>query len=211
MNKEELIEAVASLDHPDTLFPKEEIPHSLTGDKVRQLLNALVKRSTIYLECGVYCGGTFNAAMYKNNHITKAVAIDSWAETFGITTRLGIKPRTEFMNNVAKYFPKGVPFQMIEADHWAVTSLDCKPDLFFYDGAHDSNSQEKALTHFGKMCADTFVYVVDDFDWPKVVVGTNRGLEHFEVLDSYYLTTNKPSDAEHFWNGIYVALLKQKP
>ncbi len=159
----------------------------------------------VYLECGVYCGLSFTSAMYRNHNLKHAVAIDSWTEKFG----KGIDPRKEFLENIDKYYPKGVPFTLIESNHWDVKELPEAPDLFYYDGAHDSLSQEKALTHFGPMCAYEFTYCVDDWNWPEVRNGTMKGLDQFEILDAWEKTTPKDDDPE-WWNGFFVAKLRQK-
>jgi hypothetical protein len=194
--------------HPGVeLFDRNEIPNSLTGDRVRKLLNQAVRESTGYLELGVYCGGTFCAAMYGNN--TPAIAVDSWRETFGITVKSGIKPKDEFHKNTSRLVE--APFTFIESDHWAVNELPFKPDLYFYDGDHSQLAQEKALTHYAPMCSDIFIYFVDDFNWDRVRAGTLSGIQKagLRIIKQEWLGKDAPeSDGLHYWNGVAFLLSK---
>ncbi len=176
----------------------------LTGNRIKTFLNELNKQVDRYLECGVYCGVTFCSAIYGNDHL-KAIAIDSWAERFNLKHG---HPRDLFLENVETFRGKTV-INLIQSDHWAVKELPFKPQVYFYDGAHDALSQEKALTHYGKMCEDTFIFVVDDYNRKEVKDGTARGLQHFEVLYSLELG-NSMNDSEGWWCGIAVFVLKQK-
>lgn len=189
------------------LFDKAEIQHSLTGDCVRKLLNTAVRASESYLELGVYCGGTFCAAMYGNDDVP-AVAIDSWRETFGITVKSGIKPKDEFHKNTKRFIK--APFTFIESDHWDVKTLPFSPRLFFYDGDHSIMAQEKALTHYAPMCADIFIYLVDDFNWDRVRAGTLLGIQKagLRIIKQEWLGSGAPeSDGLHYWNGVGMFLL----
>ena len=195
----------------EPLFPITDV-RGMTGEYIRLILNELVAKSEVYLEAGLYCGLSFTSAMYKNNHISRAIAIDSWAE---FTNHGRINPRKEFLEAVKKYYPNEVPLSLIESDHWQVTSLPAKPDLYYYDGDHSEQSQERALTHFGKMCADEFIYCCDDWNWEKVRKGTRKGLEQFEVVNEWekILTPERgrtDTTDKYWWNGFYVALLRQK-
>lgn len=188
------------------LFDIKEV-RGLSGDCIRRILNKLVSESTVYLECGVYCGLSFTSAMYGNILLKHAIAIDSWAEKFG----KGIDPRKEFLAAVEKYYPKEVPFTLIEANHWDVKELPEKPDLFYYDGAHDEFSQQRALTHFGPMCAKEFTFCVDDWNRPVVRKGTLKGLAQFEIVDAWEkILAQTDTNDKQWWNGFAVFKLKQK-
>jgi len=189
------------------LYPIEDV-RGLSGNSIRRILNALVAQADVYLECGVYCGLSFTSAMYRNDLLKHAIAIDSWAEKFG----KGIDPRKEFLAAVEKYFPKTVPFTLIEANHWDVKELPEQPDLFYYDGAHDMKSQERALTHYGKMCTEEFIFCCDDWNRPVVREGTRKGLQNFVIVDEWekILDPLKDTNDKEWWNGFYVARLQQK-
>lgn len=191
------------------LYPIEDVT-GLTGERIRQLLNGLVAQSDCYLECGVYCGLSFTSATYGNGNLSRAIAIDNWAEKFGVKD-----PRQQFHNAIDRYFPRSVPLSIIEKDHWSVTVLPGVPDVFYYDGAHDAKSQERALTHFGPMCTKRFVYCCDDYSWPEVKAGTEKGLKGFRVLWDIALGDMavghlKSTPSKNWWNGFYVALLEQE-
>lgn len=192
------------------LYPIHRIK-ILSGDAIRHTLNALASRAEYYLEAGVYCGGSFCAATFNNTNLKGTCAIDNWGENFHYQTG-----RDAFKQNVAQFFPKDVPFTLIEKNHWEVEQLPFTPDLYYYDGKHDALSQEKALTHFGPMCAEKFVYCVDDLNNAEVKTGTYRGLERFNVLYRHEVFT--PFNARTltspyvspYWNGFGIYLLEQK-
>lgn len=191
------------------LFPIDSVRH-LTGNRNRHFLNAIASRADHYLEVGVYCGASFSAAIYKNQNLKMAIAIDSWAENFGG----GAEPKKEFFEAMDKYLPPNFNWQLYQQNCWDVTELPVKPDVFYYDGAHDEKSQERALTHFGKMCADQFVYICDDYNpysphWQQVVRGTKKGLSGFNVLWEAEIISTGDSRPD-WWNGMYVGLLSQK-
>ncbi len=214
--------------HHALLFDIKEV-RGMTGQKIRQILNTLASEATVYMEAGLYCGLSFTSAMYKNTNIELAIAIDSWAE---FTNHGRINPRLEFLDACEKFYPKGVPLSLIESDHWKVTQLPplpaytigessmgstypAKPDLFYYDGAHDEQSQMRALTHFGPMCAEEFTFCCDDWNWEQVRRGTKRGLDWFTVVDEWekilpFAPGRKDTTDVDWWNGFYVARLKQK-
>lgn len=176
----------------------------LSGERNRQLLNALLgySKPLHYLEVGAYCGGSFAAAMFKNKHVASATVIDSWAEKFGG----GAKPREEFMAAYEGYVPKEIPFTLLEQDCWSVTKLPHKPDVFYYDAGHTALDQERALTHFGPMCANNFIYLVDDYNWPKVYEGTRKGLKNFDIEFELEILSRTESDKD-WWNGLGIFIL----
>jgi hypothetical protein len=188
-----------------TLYPITQV-RGMSGESIRQLLNGLVAKADVYMECGLYCGLSFTSAMQHNTLLKRAIAIDLWAE---FTQGGRINPRAEFLAAVEKFYPKDVPLSLIERDHWSVTELPAKPDLFYYDGDHSESSQARALTHFGPMCADEFTYCCDDWNWERVRKGTMKGLDRFTILDQWEKRVASDNDAQ-WWNGFYVARLKQK-
>jgi hypothetical protein len=187
------------------LFPISEV-RILSGERIRQFLNNLLGLGEFhYLEVGVYCGGSFSAATYHNDKLASVTAIDSWAERFGG----GAQPKKEFLEAVAKYVPKNVPFTLIENNCWAVDKLSHAPDVFYYDGPHTALDQEKALTHFGPMCAKQFIYICDDYNWKQVQAGTRKGLEKFNVIWELEIFSRGDSQPD-WWNGLFIAVLEQK-
>lgn len=210
---EQIEKAIANAKDPLTtrnLFPISNI-RILSGNGIRKLLNEIASHSEYYLEAGVFCGGTFCAAIYNNDNLKGVCAIDHWNENANYANG-----KNSFNQHVPQYKPKNVPLTLIEKNHWDVSELPFKPDFYFYDGAHDEASQEKALTHFGKMCTDTFCFVVDDWNNKEVQAGTRKGLEHFEILFEHLIPTQynaRSLTSPHispFWNGFGVWILKQK-
>lgn len=181
------------------------LPHEVmaiggfTSPNIRNLMNGLGKISTKYLEIGTLRGATFIAAVYGNN--LQSVAIDNFSEFDDGTVENEFRSHLkEFSTNTL--FIKHDCFQ---------TEIDEKYkglDLFLYDGAHDYESQKKAITHFLPWMADEFILCVDDYDWKDVQNGTQDGIKEvgLEVLFEKYLT----GTSDQWWNGFMVALLKKK-
>lgn len=187
------------------LYPIRDV-RGMSGDRIRMILSSLTDISKHYLECGLYCGLSLTSACYNNHSLKSVTGIDSWAE---FTNRGKINPRNEFLNACQKYFPEHLQLNLIERNCWDVKELPHKPDLYYYDGDHSELSQEKALTHFGPMCADEFIYCCDDWNRPEVQRGTHKGLEMFDVLYEWSYIPPQLNDSD-WWCGFYVALLKQK-
>lgn len=48
--------------------------------------------------------------------------------------------------------------------------------MYFYDGGHDYDSQVHAVKVIGSLKFDYLVFIVDDYNAPNVVKGTEDGL-----------------------------------
>lgn len=122
-----------------------------------------------YLEIGTWKGSSLCSAMCNNK--AKVTCIDNWAQFGG--------PRDEFFVNFNKY--KGDnDAHVIESDSFAddiLSKLPFKYNIYMYDGDHTSESHCKALTHFIDAMDDTFIFVVDDWNWSCVREGTMKGIK----------------------------------
>lgn len=187
--------------------PAAHVP-SFTGTKVRHLLNNLGSMPDLhYLEIGVHKGGTFVATNYKNK-LVSSVAVDNWSEF-----AQGGFSKEEFLRYTGEFLDKG-SFRFIEQDCWTLTKeqLPNSVNLYFYDGNHSAESQEKALTHFYDFLADEFVLLVDDYSWPDPNKGTKNGINKTNLKIIYEREMYTPEGEEpghHWWNGFYVALCKK--
>jgi hypothetical protein len=187
--------------------PAREVP-SFTGQKIRHLLNNLGNMPDIhYLEIGVHKGGTFVATNFRNK-LSSSVAVDNWSEFAE-----GGFSREEFLRYTQELLPHD-SFRFLEKDCWTLTREDLPHpvNMYFYDGNHSVESQEKALVELYPLLADEFIYMVDDWSWPDPNRGTRNGLNkmNFKVLyEREMFTPEGHEPGEHWWNGFYVALLNK--
>lgn len=182
----------------------------MSGTKTRHFYNNLLAMDDArYLEIGTWKGSSVCSAMCGNK--ATVVCIDNWSEFGG--------PKAEFLNNFAM-FRGDNNASFVETDCFNVdTSRLHKFNIYLYDGNHTENSHYKALVHFLDCLDDTFIFIVDDWNWYDVRNGTYNSIKklNLEVLyEKEIRLTNDNSHTPHelgaatWWNGIYIAVL-QKP
>lgn len=139
-----------------------------SGRKFRMFLNNLF--ATIedprYLEIGVYNGGSFIPAIYRNT--MRAVALDNWSWDGGNIDR--------FARYLAE-FGAGADVTVLNSDFRAVdfTAIG-RFNVLFYDGSHAYEDQYDGVKLPAAAMDDRFVVIVDDWNWPWVRSGTYAGL-----------------------------------
>ena len=177
----------------------------MSSPRVRHLLNNLCSRpGTRYLEVGVWRGATFCAALCGNGAaVDTAVAIDDFSEFRGCPDA--------FRQSCALCLPEDQPaWTLYESDFRKVArSYTRQPNVYFYDGDHQRQSQCDALMHFWQGLADPCVLVVDDWQWKNVLAGTMDGLGTLNAVlhKSWTLKAARGEDVDSWWNGVFVAVL----
>ena len=211
-NKEEFLidhiqKSIANAEQGISSLSKEVLAiQGMSSPKVRHLLNNLCSLpKTNYLEIGCWQGSTWVAALYNNaSTISSAIAIDNWSEFRS--------PKLRFRNN-CNYFLKGNTYQFIEEDCFKVNlnHFSSPVNIYFYDGFHDTVSQEKAFTYFNDILDDTFIAVVDDWNFPEVPVGTFAAFEQlgYTIVFQKILPARWNGDTENWWNGIFIAVIRK--
>ncbi len=180
----------------------------MNSAKVRHLLNNLGAISTKYLEVGTWRGASFCSTMFGNNHLV-AMANDDWHEFNEDGTVADI-----FLNNVKRLLSPKEKIHVDIGSCWHIGALPFEPDLFFFDGSHDTESHQKAVTHFFPMMADSFVFAVDDFGanesgFRHVQIATREALEW--VKDEYEVEAEWNLLKENgYWEGLGIFLIKRK-
>ena len=148
-----------------------QLPHrvlklsGMTGAGFRHFLNNLVAlQKNAYLEVGVWKASSAISAGYSNRN--KLILIDDWSEFTG-PRKIAIRRLRHFLND----------FQLIEGDFSVqLIKVQDKVGVYFYDGAHDYDSQLHAVKVIGSLKFDYLVLIVDDYNAPNVVKGTEDGL-----------------------------------
>jgi hypothetical protein len=200
------LETMDSHKLDSSLFQLEGFSGRKTRIFYNKLLQAL-KGDVRYLEIGVWKGSTFCSALY-NNDLNKAVAVDNWSEFNGSITG--------FQETVRKTCGD-VKYDFLDGDCFSDSILErCKAlgpfNVYLYDGNHEEEFHEMALTKLRDCLDDTFIYICDDWNWSKVKNGTIKGLQGYNIIDSVEIHTNYGNDFERtmtWWNGIMIAVLKK--
>jgi hypothetical protein len=181
----------------------------MTGTKTRHFYNNLLNTDDArYLEIGTWKGSSVCSAMYKNT--AKVVCIDNWSLYGG--------PKAEFLENFEK-FKGNNDASFIEDDCFKVdVSALPKFNIYMYDGDHSYDSQYKALSHYYDCLDETFIFIVDDWNWWMVRDGTFDAIQKLNLKVLYEkeirLTWNEdhtpqPLASQTWHNGIYVAILQK--
>lgn len=171
-----------------------------TSPKIRHLLNNLGELpGSHYLEVGVHKGATFVATNFKNK-LLSSIAVDNWSEFAqdGETKKEFIKHTSNLLTpNTYKFY---------EQDCFSLTKEELpKPvNFFLYDGCHSYESQLKALTYFYPLLDDTFLFLVDDWNWPDPQRGTRQAIQELNLKTLF----EKELD-QGWWNGLFISLLKK--
>ena len=208
----------------------------LTSHKVKHFINNLVAMSdTRYLEIGTYQGAVFTSALEGNK--INAIAIDDfssptmspmrdildWKTEEGDPVEI-LKKNISLVSDpvdpevlksviVSGWVPWQTPIvDVLNKNAFAVTKEDIpfKISVFFYDGDHSYEVQKKAIKHYIPMMDETFILVVDDWNWKQVQVGTKEAIveENLKVLYDHTILTSG-ENPDDYWNGLGIFVLKQ--
>lgn len=177
----------------------------MSSPVVRHFLNNICALPhTSYLEIGCWQGSTLISALHGNKeNITDAIAIDNWT----LHPERSIKE--SFLQNTKQYL-QDYPYRFFEQDCFAVPKDIFRHPIttYFYDGNHHVTSHEKAFTYFNDIFADTFIAIIDDWNWERVRKGTKlafKKLNYNIVYEQEFFT--KGNDPHDWWNGIYIAVI----
>jgi hypothetical protein len=176
----------------------------MSGNKTRHLYNNICSlEGANYLEIGTWKGSSFISASYGNK--VNSIVIDNWAEFNG--------PKDEFLSNVDKFCPD-IKFNFIEKDCFQVNEDEIKSiydsvDIYLYDGAHDYESQRKAITYYKNLFSKYVIIIVDDFrsdtpSWANVKKGTYDGIEESGLIIHHseeIITHQESYGRSEYWNG----------
>ena len=212
-----------------------QIP-GLTSNKVKHFINNLVAMSdTRYLEIGVYQGAIFTSALEGNK--INAIAIEDFSapqiapmrDILDWKTEEGnpleilkknislvsdpVDPETLKNIVVSGWVPWMSPIvEIINKNAFDVTEEDIpfKISVFFYDGDHSYEAQKKIIKHYLPMMDETFIMIIDDWNWKQVQEGTIESIkeENLKVMYDHFILTSgeNPND---YWNGLGIFVLKQ--
>jgi hypothetical protein len=221
MTKIELIEQAIekAINRESKLTPLAMSVPMLGSLQIRHLLNNLGAISSSFLDVGSHRGGSYCSAVFKNNNLDDAAAVDSWASDL----TEGEHHEEDFRDNSAMFTPANVEkptiMNIIKSDAFGVdlSLFDGKKvDFYSYDAGHGFEDQKNALLYYKPILADEFIYVCDDFNWGEVKQGTFAGIQEggYQILYYRELSNTDPNSDEHnnneWWRGYGVFLLKKQ-
>jgi len=165
----------------------------MTGIKTRHLYNLIMSMpDSRYLEIGTWKGSSVCSAICGNS--ANVTCIDNWCQFFGA--------KEELLSNIERY--KGSnSVEFIESDCF---SIDCSKlgnfNVYMYDGDHSQESHHKALSYFIGNLDETFIYIVDDWNYEMVRNGTFSAIEELKltVFWKKEIITRGPEDDPVIWN-----------
>lgn len=180
-----------------------------SGRKYRMLANRLIGEldDARYLEIGSYTGSTLCTATAGNKVV--ATAIDNWS-LFGGPVQL-------FLRNLARFRGPDAKVTILESDFRAVDYAHIgRFNVYLYDGPHREADHYDAVDLVLPALDETFVLMVDDWDWDQVREGTWRAIRDnglavdlaIEVLTTLDSTTPAFGGEHSDWhNGYLFAVL----
>jgi len=181
-----------------------------TSKKFRILLNTLASNLDTYLEIGTFKGGTFISTCYNNKNLT-AYGMDNFSQFNPNKTVEQI-----LRSNINSYKDTCKRMVFFNSNCWEfdIKTIEKSIDMFFYDGPHTEQDQYKSLLTYLPIMQNQFLYIVDDFNWTRVEVGTVRAIEQLKLNILYNIRITHPRDGniretELWWNGIAVYVLEK--
>lgn len=180
--------------------------------QIRHLLNNLGAISTRFLDVGSHVGGSYCSAVFKNDNLNKACAIDSWESD----RTEGHFHEKAFIENFELFTPLGVMASIVKSDCFSA-NLELVPDgidFYSYDAGHSREDQKNALIYYKPILSDVFIYCCDDWMFEGVKEGTMEGIVEggYDALFATELLNDNGElyQNEKWWDGYFVALLKKK-
>jgi hypothetical protein len=149
-----------------------------SGRKFRLFLNNLMSElaDPRYLEIGVYHGASFCAAIYLNQ--LRAVAVDNWSKWDG--------DRAIFEGHLAGFTSDQTEVRIVEEDFNTI-DFDAigRFNVMFYDGAHEEEAQYAGVLLPTMAMDDSYILIVDDWNWDRVRKGTFDALADGGLIVDY--------------------------
>jgi hypothetical protein len=186
----------------------------MSGRRYRLFINTLIHRLSDprYLEIGIWNGSTLCAAIFQN--AIRAVAIDNWSE-FG-------SPKEEFEANLARFRGEQTQVTVLEGDFRRVDYSGFGGfNVYLFDGPHSERDQFDGLRLPLAAMDESFVCIVDDWNWPAVRSGTLKAIAALGLIQKLTITVRTTWNDQHpnypgelggctdWHNGYFIAVLRK--
>jgi hypothetical protein len=166
------------------------------------LAAGLLEPGESYVEVGSYKGRSLAAAMRGN--AGDFVGIDNW--------RMDGGGRAELLDNLARL---NLPAPtVLEGDFRDVLRGGAlagrRVGAYFYDAAHDFESQLDGLRLIEPYLADEALLIVDDADWERVAAATRAYLEEEPRTRLLLDIGGDERGAPHWWSGMHILAFERR-
>jgi protein O-GlcNAc transferase len=193
-------------------FPRSEHPRdrrfqtvaegvtNLASENVLALLNlaaSLVEPDEAYVEVGVFHGASLIAAM-TGNEGRRFVGIDSFA--FRDASLEEVERNLEHYGLPKPEILVGDAFELVPGGALADTRIG----LWYYDAAHDYDSQVEGLRMAEPHLAPGALVIVDDTDWEQVVRAMDDYLAEQPRARRILTIDGKSRGQPQWWEGMQV-------
>lgn len=190
--------------------------YGMSGRRYRIFINNLIEtiQDARYLEIGSWSGSTACSAIYDNK--VHSVCIDNWAQ-FGdvrdqFRTNISNTLKDEYENSVDLYEQ-----DFREVDYFSIGKFN----VYLFDGPHEVEDQYDGLKYAFPTLDDTFIFLVDDWNDPRPLEGTQKAIEDLgiKVIYSMQIRTSNGVDNvypevvlqdSHWHNGYFISVCKKK-
>jgi predicted O-methyltransferase YrrM len=193
-------------------FPRSELPRDERFAEIHGEVENLATPNTLallsvaasllgdgesYVEVGSYRGASLAAALTGNG--ARGVGIDRFgfrgstrADLESTLDRLGVAERTEIV--------EGDAFQLLADGALEGT----RTGVYYYDAAHDYDSQLKGLRLIEPYLAEDALVIVDDSDWEDVDRATRAYLATQPRAKTLLVVEGSSRGMPWWWEGMHV-------
>lgn len=186
-----------------------------SGKRYRYMINHIVSNleNPRYLEIGMWTGSTLFAAMANNK--VKVTGIDNWTQGFYGDVK------NWFYQNLANCVTFDNQISLYETEFQKIDYKQIgKHNVFLYDGPHDEQEQYDGVRLPYDALDETFILVVDDWNWPGPRNGTYKALNDSKIDILYSIEIRTTSNdyfppeeylsQHHNWHdGYFIAVCKK--
>jgi predicted O-methyltransferase YrrM len=189
-------------EHPrDRRFaPIVEQVENLASENVLALLNlaaSCLGPDEAYVEVGVYHGASLIAALFGNED-RRFVGIDSFA--FRDASLQKVEQNLERFGVRRPELLVGDVFELVPGGALDGTSVG----LWYYDAAHDYDSQVEGLRVAEPLLVPGALMIVDDTDWPDVHRAMDDYLASQPRAERILTLDGKDRGSPQWWEGMQV-------
>lgn len=196
------LEEVLAGDHDARFADVLSSLHCMSRPRVYAVLNACVSAmdpGELYVEVGTYQGGSLISALRDND--ARAIGVDSFGE-FQATNNQDITLRNLETFGV---LPRVTLYNMGFQEYFAHCPADLKIQVYYYDGAHDYETQLAGMEAGWKFLQKGSIILVDDYTYPEVSRAINQFVANHvgEIKFQFVMLPTENTD-ETWWNGCVV-------
>jgi len=208
---------IKSKNNDSKISEKTKNLPGLTSEKVKHFINNLCELPDCkYLEVGVFQGSIFAAAVERNDLV--ATAIDNFSESSIIPMDSNVNINSEKGNN-KEIFLRNIKDLVLNKQVNIIDSnvfetdlnkISLKSNVIFMDIEHTYESHYNFLNKFYEKIDNTFVYVVDDWNWLQVRDATFKSIEDLKLKTLFKEEIfTKGEDKNDYWNGLGIFVLNK--